>query len=113
MTAKEIREAAEHYYSLADKRLDCVLMADYILSTVHEDDDEPVDEAAIGEYGFTWDDEEEALCLEHNGDIYEMHQRGTGWKLYWSEIESWPKLITTRSQFRSLMKGLGIERKQP
>lgn len=107
MTPAELRAIAKVVREGTDIRYDRVVVADHILSTVREDDDEPVTEHLIrtvipcddfddegevkGTIGdLSWCKYSDQLCLYVCGN-------GIGWK------------AMTRRQLRDLCRGLGID----
>ena len=109
MTAKELREAAERILTSCSTRFGegVFSLASHILATVQEDGDEPVtSEWLREEWGWTYRDG--AYCYGRFRMCSSANGNGK-WMLMWDTGNTWPRTITTRSQFRSLMKGLGIE----
>lgn len=116
MNAKELRQAAEYTVTMWDnhdsKRLvacdelffnsdgepDNVTFARHVLATVLDDDDELVSEDWLSTV------ETSRPFITHVGsDVIDAHYWGFSTRHLWG---------TTRGQFRSLCKGLGIELKE-
>lgn len=114
MTAKEIREIAENVVieGLDNHFQEYIDMAEYILANVQEDGEEKVDEAWLREeWGWKGVAHDKITTDIGSGFIYGKlvpHEHGCDY--YVANIVI--SLLSTRSQFRSLMKGLGIEPKK-
>lgn len=104
MTAKEIREIAENVVieGLDNHFQEYIDMANYILANVQEDGEEVVDAIWL----------EREYRFKQYEDFWYIHTDTCEMKYYYDGIYAdHQKLIhkPTRSQFRALCKGLGIE----
>lgn len=127
MNSKELRQAAERLETTPPSELDyreLMKIRCYILATVQEDGEEKIDQKWLMEcWGFrddaNWDSEDEDVesslvdtgcykCIEPEGMIIWCQETGLtlGRDGYTETIVQFP--VSTRSQFRSLMTGLGI-----
>ena len=102
MNAKELREAA---IEITNHGNELALMADHILATVRDDDDEPITPLWLSQWGECLVDCRKIgiLCI----DLYDGN-----WSVIGEFGEVYIKPQEKRGQFRSLCRGLGIELKE-
>ena len=97
MNAKELREAAQRLIDYPEANPDDVTgLADHILATVRDDDDEHADQAWQSLVTF------DSAIGDGKWIVAKMFDT-------WDDI---PKSDKTRGQFRSLCRGLGIALKE-
>ena len=115
MNARELRHAAglvlgdfSHPYGWSGMIEDSKRLAEHILATVRDDDDEPVSEewfrsvsTIANIFGPT---------IHYQGRYLTWFEWGIGY--YDNDTDAVPVTTTTRGQFRALCKGLGIELKE-
>ena len=91
----------------------CIL-ANHILATVHEDDDEPLTEEWLILHAGLCDDNAYTLTSGSDSiDVTLIKQSAKEWSATWGDFENncdgeWPVYIKTRGQFRDLCRVLGI-----
>lgn len=120
MNAKELRQAAERILASCSTRFGegVFSLASHILATVQEDGEEILTDewlSSIGGEVFEYEnDPGRCYCFHMDNDVtlnIEVSSRTYLWDVGNDHIVCELKPITTRSQFRSLMKGLGIDPK--
>ena len=120
MNAKELRKAADRVSKIADKEVlktglkcvtehtvDMMLVAEHILATVREDDDDLVTYAWLS---FIKKPYMENRKIRWNFDGYTVSISSSGAKFHCNHMPI--ASVQTRGQFRALCKGLGIELKE-
>lgn len=115
MTSKELREAAELYLSgegTSRQRFEAFeKMADYILANVQEDGELPLDEAWLREeWGFKKPGTVAVRLKTHGLEVVWDGGLSFCTNAYQMCVYTERLDITTRSQFRALMVGLGIDK---